>query len=534
MWLFPDLDFILLFNALSKFMILSLNDDESMMSDSNTIKEITFSPYQIELVDALRVDMFPNEFNFGVSTSAYQTEGAWNKDGKGESIWDYMTHLRNQTFIYDQSNADVAADSYHNYKKDIKLAKQIGSKMYKISISWPRIMPEGLHGRVNLKGIQHYERVINEIIANGMTPMVTLFHWDLPYTLQQIGGLSNPLIIDFLVQYAMIAFDSFGDKVKYWVTVNEPSVLCQYGYGSDTMIPALNLSGKADYICGHNLLLAHAGIYEVYQKKYYDKQNGKVGIVLNLKWFLPKNTKSIDDNLAAERAFQWWNGWFLNPLFSEEGDYPELMKKMISKNNSSRYLYSRLPSFEFYEIQQVQKSADFLGISFGGNTLVRSSEPNPNEVSFQNDAQITELPINSQKKDSVKIEPLTLAKILNRIDTNYQLPPIIITEIGYMDDGKIEDTARSIYHHKHLSVVLKAMKDGIDIRGYLVRSFFDSFEWMMGYTVKSGIFSVDFTNKNRTRQPRLSAVVINDIYKKKFIRTLKDIYGREIKYSEIN
>lgn len=125
-----------------------------------------------------------------------------------------------------------------------------------------------------------------------------------------------------------------------------------------------------------------------------------------MKWFLPKNTKSIDDNLAAERAFQWWNGWFLNPLFSEEGDYPELMKKMISKNNSSRYLYSRLPSFEFYEIQQVQKSADFLGISFGGNTLVRSSEPNPNEVSFQNDAQITELPINSQKKDSVKVSTI--------------------------------------------------------------------------------------------------------------------------------
>ncbi|XP_035729960.1 myrosinase 1-like [Vespa mandarinia] len=531
MWPFQDTDYFLIFNIISKIMLFSINDDDTDLSESNMIKEHTFSPYQIDLVNALTVDMFPNEFNFGVSTSAYQTEGAWNIDGKGESIWDHMTHLPNQNFIYNRSNADVAADSYHHYKNDIKLAKDIGSKMYKISISWPRILPNGLHSPVNLNGIRHYESVINEIIANGMTPMVTLFHWDLPYTLQQIGGLSNPLIIDFLVQYAMIAFDSFGDKVKYWVTINEPSVLCQYGYGSDLMIPGLNLSGRADYICGHNLLLAHGEIYDIYQNKYQNKQNGKVGIVLNLKWFLPKDPKSIDDNLAAERAFQWWNGWFLNPLFSEKGDYPELMKKMISDNNVSRYLYSRLPNFEFYEIQQVQNSADFLGISFGRNTLVRGNQPNSNEISFQNDAQITEIPM--QKEDSVKIDPSTLAKILNRIDNNYQLPPIIITEIGYMDDGNAKDIARSNYHHDHLSVVLKAMKDGIDIRGYLIRSFIDSFEWMMGYTVKSGIFSVDFADKNRTRRPRLSAIVINDIYKKKFIRTMNDIYGREIIDSQV-
>ncbi|KAI4494485.1 hypothetical protein M0802_008806 [Mischocyttarus mexicanus] len=527
MWPFQDIDYILLFNLFSKLLLLSESDDNTPLINSNEVKNYNFTSYQLDVANALTVNMFPDQFYFGVSTSAYQTEGAWNEDGKGESVWDHMTHS-NPSLIRDRSNADIAADSYHHYKTDINIAKQIGSKMYKISMSWPRIFPEGLHSRINLDGIRHYDNLINEIIANGMTPMVTLFHWDMPYSLQKVGGLSNPLIIDFLIQYAWVAFDAFGDRVKYWVTINEPSVICQYGYGNDAMIPALNLSGKADYICGHNLLLAHASIYQFYQQQFSDVQKGKVGIVLNLKWFQPENPRNVEDQLAAERAFQWWNGWFLNPLFSEQGDYPEIMKTIISNNSFSVHLNSRLPRFEFFQLQQVKNSADFLGISFDKNTLVRGSRPN-SDTSFQNDAEITESIIQLQNKNYNEIKPYTLANLLNRIDLNYELPPIIITEIGYQNDGKAEDLDRTIYHHEHLSIVLKAMKSGIDIRGYLVRSFIDSFEWMMGYTVKSGIFSVDFANQNRTRRPRVSALVINDIYKKKLIRTLKDIYGRDIK-----
>ncbi|XP_043503699.1 myrosinase 1 [Polistes fuscatus] len=529
MWLFPSIDYALFLNLFSKLILLSLTDDDMNPTelnsiDLNSVKQFHFPSYQINVINALIVNMFPDQFHFGVSTSAYQTEGAWNEDGKGESVWDHMTHS-NPSLIRDRSNADIAADSYHQYKTDINIAKQIGSKMYKISISWPRIFPDGLHSHINMDGIRHYDKIINEIIAHGMTPMVTLFHWDMPYNLQKIGGLSNPLIIDFLIQYALVAFNAFGDRVKYWVTINEPSVICQYGYGSDKMIPAINLSGKADYICGHNLLLAHANIYEFYQKHFDDVQKGNVGIVLNLKWFEPENPRNVEDKLAAERAFQWWNGWFLHPLFSEQGGYPEMMKNIIGNNSFSKYLNTRLPNFEFFQLQQVKNSADFLGISFGRNTLVRGSQPNSNDTSFQNDAQITESSIHLQEENYNKIKPQTLANLLNRIDLNYELPPIIITEIGYQDNGKIQDLDRTVYHHEHLSIVLQAMKSGIDIRGYLVRSFIDSFEWMMGYTVKSGIISVDFADKNRTRRPRASALVINDVYKKKLIRTLKDIYA---------
>ncbi|KAK2587775.1 hypothetical protein KPH14_003881 [Odynerus spinipes] len=468
-------------------------------------------------------DRFPTSFHFGVATSAYQTEGAWNQDGKEESVWDHMTH-KQPCLIADERNADVSADSYHNYKKDVQIAKEIGSKMYKISLSWPRIMLSSQYYRTNPRGIEYYNNFIDEIIANGMTPIVTLFHWDLPYSLQQLGGLSNPLIIEYLVEYAIVAFNAFGDRVKFWITINAPSIVCQYGYGSDSMIPAMNQSGTVDYICGHNLLLAHSEIYNIYQKNYRPTQNGKVGIALDLRWYEPANPKSMEDNLAAERAFQWWNGWFLNPLFGENGDYPEIMKKMISELSTSQgYLFSRLPVFDWLEVQQVQKSADFLGINYHNATLVRAGKKDSDKISFWNDAQVEEVPNNWPGELHVKNTPWAFAKLLKRIDLYYQLPSIIITENGYMDTGKIQDKGRCVYHHGHLSTVLQAMKDGIDIRGYLVRSLFDSFEWMLGYTVRSGIYSVNFTSVNRTRQPKSSAVVITDIYKNKYIRPLKEI-----------
>lgn len=522
MWLLSQVKYLFLMNVFSKIYVPIGIDD---IYKSDDLLQYDFPPYQIELANALTNDSFPSVFNFGVSTSAYQTEGAWNEDGKIESVWDRMTHELPH-LIADKSNADVSTDSYHNYKKDIRLAKDLGSKMYKISLSWPRILSESTYLRVNSKGIQYYKNVIDEIIANGMIPMVTLFYWDLPYSLQQLGGLANPLIINFLVEYAMVAFGAFGDKVKYWITINEPLRLCQYGYGSDLLIPALNQSGKVDYICGHNLLLAHSEIYNLYQKRYRPVQGGRIGIVLDLRWFEPENPKSMQDNLAAERAFQWWNGWFLNPLFGENGDYPEIMKVMINESSAAQgYLYSRLPVFEWYDIQRIKQSADFLGIFYESATLVRAVKQNSSEMYFWDDAQVETVSDDWPGGSYVKNTPWALAKLLKRIDLYYELPPIVITENGYIDDGKIQDTARCTYHHDHLSILLDSMKKGIDVRGYLVRSFFDSFEWMLGYTAKSGIYSVNFTDVERTRRPRLSALVINDVYNKGYVRPLQEIFA---------
>lgn len=223
--------------------------------------------------------------------------------GKGENIWDHLVH-NYPYFISDMSNGDVACDSYHRYLEDIELLKDLKVNFYRFSISWARILPNGLTNSYNEKGIEYYGKVIDELVKNGITPMVTLFHWDLPQHLQQIGGWANPKIVKYFTEYARIIFDKFADRVPIWTTFNEPAQVCKQGYGGTDKAPVLNSNGLADYQCNHNLLKSHASVYHLYDNNYRSKYNGKIGIVIDGGYLFPET--DTEANLAAQhRGFQF-------------------------------------------------------------------------------------------------------------------------------------------------------------------------------------------------------------------------------------
>lgn len=213
---------------------------------------------------------FPEDFIFGVGTSAYQTEGAWNEDGKSENIWDQYTHTQ-RSKIDDQSNGDIACDSYHKYKEDIALAKSLGVDAFKISLSWSRILPKGFAHAVNPKAIRFYNNVIDELVENNIEPIVVLYHWDLPQILQEFGGWTNKELVDVFADYAKVAFEHFGDRVKYWITNNEACT----GYGDENHAPSLGASGVSDYLCYYVTALAHAKVYHLYDETFRKHQKGK-------------------------------------------------------------------------------------------------------------------------------------------------------------------------------------------------------------------------------------------------------------------
>lgn len=247
---------------------------------------------------------FPNEFLFGVATSAYQVEGAWNEDGKGESIWDYLTHSFPNAFN-NGSNGDVACDSYHKYKRDVAILKELGVNHYRFSLSWARILPNGTINNVNQAGVNYYKNLIRELKRANILPMVTIFHWDLPLGFLYLGDLTNSLIVNYFVDYANLAFTLFGDDVKLWITFNEPKSYCEIIQQALSQVLYTDYPlHMAQYRCGHNLLLAHAKVYQLYEKYYKRKQGGRISMAINSFWSEPASN-SKKDKMAAERKLQY-------------------------------------------------------------------------------------------------------------------------------------------------------------------------------------------------------------------------------------
>lgn len=248
-------------------------------------------------------DRFPEDFFFGVGTSAYQIEGAWNLSGKGESIWDRATHTT--PYITDRSTGDVACDSYHNYREDIRIVKQLKVHCYRFSISWTRIFPNGTVNNVNQDGIDYYNNLIDGLRAVGVEPMITLFHWDTPQVLQELGGWASETMIVWYLEYVERVFELFGDRVQVWTTFNEPANFCQFGY-TQVSAPFLNSSGIGSYLCAHNIIRAHAGAYDLYQKKFKSRQKGIIGISLDSFWNEPADPNSEEDKKAAQFSLEFY------------------------------------------------------------------------------------------------------------------------------------------------------------------------------------------------------------------------------------
>ncbi|XP_047121927.1 myrosinase 1-like [Schistocerca piceifrons] len=320
---------------------------------------------------AVAANQFPDDFYFGASTAAYQTEGAWDADGKGVSIWDHMLHSQ-PNLTADGQNGDVAADSYHHFSEDVQALVGLNANVYRFSLSWPRILPTGDTDNINQAGIDHYNDVIDELLANGIQPMVTLYHWDLPQELQKLGGWPNIVIADYFVEYARIAFENFGDRVKLWLTLNEPDIF-SLGYSTAAAFaPGANSSGIADYLMARTILLAHARVYTLYDEQFREAQQGRVGITLECNWYEPL-TNSTEDADASERQLQFQLGMYAQPIFSSSGDFPEVVKQRVAANSEAEgRTRSRLPALSQEEIDYVKGTADFLGLNHYSTSLITS------------------------------------------------------------------------------------------------------------------------------------------------------------------
>ncbi|KAL4718535.1 hypothetical protein ACJJTC_007171 [Scirpophaga incertulas] len=463
---------------------------------------------------------FPKDFMFGVATAAYQIEGAWNVSGKGEGMWDRYTHTHPER-VFDHSNGDIADDSYHRYMDDVRLLKELGVKFYRFSISWPRVLPTGFANEINPDGVKYYKNLIDELHYNGIEPLVTMYHWDLPQPLQDLGGWTNPIMADYFQEYAKertthftrlrltVLLDAFGSRVRFWLTFNEPLTFCHDGYGGDDA-PGHRASGLEDYLCGHTVLRAHAAVYRMFQQDYQRWLNGFMGITLDLAWIEPASP-SQEDEEAAERTRQFFFGWFAHPIFSTQGDYPPIMRKRIDDISSRQnFTRSRLPHFTPQEVTALRGSFDFMGLNHYTTYLATTREvPVRLPPLFDDDmgVKLSQKPDWPKSKSNwLKVVPWGFRKTLNWIKDRYGNPPVLVTENGISLDRGLDDARRVHYIDGYLRALHAALTlDGCRVYGYAYWSLVDNFEWMRGYSERFGLYEVDFSSRSRTRTPRRSA-----------------------------
>ncbi|XP_050256644.1 beta-glucosidase 13-like [Quercus robur] len=447
---------------------------------------------------------FPFDFMFGASTSALQTEGAGDEGGRGPSTWD--------RFIQDGvGERDIAVDSYNRYKEDVQLLKKMGVDAYRFSIAWPRILPKGtVSGGVNQEGIDFYNNFINELLQNGITPFVTLFHFDLPQALQdEYDGFLNRRIVDDFKNYSDLCFQTFGDRVKHWTTINEPQVFGQYGYKMGSSNPNPN-PATDPYLATHHIILAHAAAAKLYKEKYQATQGGEIGISLVCQWFEPETRYHYDKD-AADRAVDFLMGWYMDPLVY--GDYPFVMKALVR---------NALPKFSEEEKELVKGAYDFIGVNYYtsryASTLPIDADDSPQS---HDQYQYVDLKVDRNGKpigelaegsDAIYIYPEGLKEILVHLKKDYQNPKIYITENGVpskRDDTipvekALEDDYRIEHILGHLYAVREGMKKGANVKGFFIWALMDNMEMGSGYNVRFGLNYVDYLD-NLNRHPKKSA-----------------------------
>ncbi|XP_044260672.1 myrosinase 1-like [Tribolium madens] len=464
---------------------------------------------------------FPDDFLFGVASSAYQIEGGY--DSRGKTTFDHHWEL-NSSMVADSSNAKTACDSYNQYQKDIDLLVDLGVNFYRFSISWPRILPRGFPNEVNPDGIRYYNNLIDGLLAKNIQPMVTMFHFDLPKPLQDLGGWTNPVISDLFEDYARILFKNFGNRVKYWITINSNT----WGYGDSDWPPMVNQSGFGDYLCVKNTVLGHAKVYHL-SKREFREQKSQIGFVVDGRWYEPASESSQNRD-AAERAREFNVGIWLNPIYGS-GDFPAIVKQRVKTTSEKEgFSKSRLPEFTPDEINFVKNSFDFLGVNIYTSFLVKDvDERNDKDFSWDKDMK-AEIYQDSRwegaKSNWLKVTPWGLRKVLGWIKQKYNNPPMFITENGFSDGGEIEDLGRVKFMELYLKALLEAIdKDRVKVKGYAAWSLLDNFEWLVGYTEKFGLYHVDFADPHRKRTPKSSSKWYKKLIER---RQLDEMYKTEL------
>lgn len=420
---------------------------------------------------------FPKDFYWGCATASYQIEGGWNEDGKGLSIWDTFSHTQGK--IADGSTGDVACDHYHRWQEDVQLMKEIGLNAYRFSLSWPRILPEG-KGRINPKGLDFYDRLVDALLQNNIQPFITLYHWDLPQALQDEGGWARRDTAFYFADYTAVVAHRLGDRVKHWITHNEPWVVAWIGYGWGEHAPGIR-NEKVAIQVSHHLLLSHGLAVEVLRDL---SPQSEVGITLNLSPVHPA-TDSEEDKLSAWRHDGFLNRWFLDPIF--RGAYPEDILE----------IFRGLPRVEPRDMAIISRRIDFLGINYYSRSVMKY-DPQAGPLQARGvgveGAEYTEM--------GWEIYPPGIYEIMKRVQDDYNPSKIYITENGaaFRDevvDGRVHDEKRVNYLKEHFVQAHRAIQDGIRLKGYFVWSLMDNFEWAHGYTKRFGIVYVDYPTQRR-------------------------------------
>jgi beta-glucosidase len=423
---------------------------------------------------------FPKDFVWGAATASYQIEGAWNEDGKGESIWDRFSHTPGK--VQDGDTGDVACDHYHRWKEDLDLLKKLGLKAYRFSIAWPRVFPNG-RGEMNQAGLDFYNKLTDDLLKLNIEPYVTLYHWDLPQKLQDEGGWVSRRVADNFVKYADVVSKILGDRVKNWITFNEPWVSAFVGYKEGRHAPGHTDMHEA-LAASHHLLLAHGLSVPVIRANCAD---ANVGITLNLTPQVPASP-SVADRNAANWVDGHINRFFLDPLVGR--GYPQDMVDDYG---------DEMAFVQTGDMDVISTPVDFLGVNYYTRNIVRSEK-----ISEAQNAPRTVIRGNEITEMDWEVYPEGLYKILGRLYFDYDFPAIYITENGsaFEDhvsaDGEVDDPARLSYVKRHLEQVHRAIEAGIPVKGYFAWSLMDNFEWGLGYSKRFGLIHVDYETQKRT------------------------------------
>jgi beta-glucosidase len=435
------------------------------------------SPSVTESVDLELACRFPPPFTWGAAVSAYQVEGAVNEGGRGESIWDRF--CRTPGAIANGDTGEVACDSYHRYEEDVRLIRELGLSAYRFSIAWPRVLPDG-RGRVNSAGLDFYDRFVDELLAAGIEPCVTLYHWDLPQALEDAGGWPCRSTADAFVEYVETVAARLGDRVENWITHCEPWVVSWLGYATGQHAPGRR-SERDALAAAHHVLLSHGLAVQALRR---ESPTSRVGITIDLVDAQPFGATAADA-AASRRHDGRRNRWILDPVL--RGAYPADLAAELEPS---------MPTVENGDLRTIWAPLDFLGVNYYTRNVIlaAASSGRPVEAELQG-VDRTEM--------GWEIYPEGLYSLLTRLQAEYDPPPLLITENGAafadtVENGAIRDPRRIGFIRGHLEAVARALEAGVDVRGYFLWSLLDNFEWAFGYSRRFGIVHVDFETAERT------------------------------------
>jgi beta-glucosidase len=420
---------------------------------------------------------FPADFVWGAATASYQIEGAAQDGGRGESIWDRFCATPGR--VRNGDSGAVACDFFHRYPQDIALMRELGIDSFRFSIAWPRILPAGT-GRVNVAGIDFYDRLVDALLENGIRPMATLYHWDLPQRLEDEGGWPMRATVEAFTDYVEVVAARLGDRVRHWITHNEPWVAAWLGYGWGKHAPGRATEADA-LAAAHHLLLSHGRAVEVLRR---EAPQAEVGITLNLVHVYPASDAEEDLD-AARHVDGSHNRWFLDPIF--RGEYPHDILDHFGRN---------LPAIADGDLAAIAAPVDFLGVNYYSRSVIEADPEGGNPIFVRNpESEYTDM--------DWEIYPEGLFDLLVRLRDDYAPPRIHVTENGAafpdvrVHDGHVGDPERTTYLQGHIDAIGRAVVAGVPVAGYFVWSLLDNFEWAHGYSKRFGIVYVDYPTLER-------------------------------------